>query len=118
MQELCGIDCPIILLCQVMPKLAWPDHHTELRSERHASSRKPRGATTTRGARCRRFSCWRESVELPLDVMTLDVATPLALTLDGDMTIFAIMTMVELGLEVSRSDTCHWCTWWDRRVCS
>jgi hypothetical protein len=53
------------------------------------------------------FSCRCERVELPLEVTTLDVVTPLALTLDDDAAIFAIMTAVEFGPEVSRSDSCH-----------
>jgi hypothetical protein len=51
-------------------------------------------------------------VELPLEVMTLDVATPLTLVLDGNMAIFTITAMVEFSPEVSHSGTCRWCTQW------
>jgi hypothetical protein len=50
-------------------------------------------------------SCRPEWVELPHEVATLDVAAPLMLALVGDAAVFAITTAVELGLEVSRSDT-------------
>jgi hypothetical protein len=36
---------------------------------------------------------------------------PLALTLDGDATIFAFMTTVELNMEMGRSDASYWHTW-------
>jgi hypothetical protein len=45
-----------------------------------------------------RFSHRCERVKLPLEVMTLDVAVPLTLALDGDVAIFAIMTAVELTI--------------------
>jgi hypothetical protein len=57
-------------------------------------------------------------VELPLEVITLDVVSPLVLTLDGDMAIFAIATVVEYGPEVSRSDACRWYTGHSTRMCS
>jgi hypothetical protein len=45
-----------------------------------------------------------KGVKLPLKVTALDVATPLTLMLDGDVAIFATMTVVELGPKVGRCD--------------
>jgi hypothetical protein len=64
----------------------------------------------TTGCGC--FSRWCERVELPHDVMTLDVATPLTLALNGDTAIFATTMAVELGSDVRHSGTCHRCTRW------
>jgi hypothetical protein len=65
-----------------------------------------------------RFSCRSERIELPLEVTTLDVAAPLALTLDGDVAIFNIMTAVEFSPEVSHSDACCWYTQRGWRACN
>jgi hypothetical protein len=44
----------------------------------------------------------------------MDVTTPLTLVLDGDVAIFAIMIVAELG----RSDAHHWYMWQGWRACS
>jgi hypothetical protein len=50
--------------------------------------------------------------------MTLDVATPLALPLNGNAAILTVKTAVELSPELSRLDArcCH--TWWGRCMCN
>jgi hypothetical protein len=72
--------------------------------ERHVASREPRAARRACNACSRRFSHRCKRVKLPLEVTALDVAMPLALTLDGDAVVFAIATAVELGPEVGRRD--------------
>jgi hypothetical protein len=49
--------------------------------------------------------------------MTLDVATPLMLVLDGDAAIFTIATVVQLSPEVGGSDARCWYMRRDWRVC-
>jgi hypothetical protein len=41
----------------------------------------------------------------------LEVTVPLALALDGDATVFAYITAVELDPEFSHSDAGHRCMW-------
>jgi hypothetical protein len=79
-------------------------------SERHAPSRNSRGARRMRSVCCMGSSCWRERVELPFEVATLNVVAPLALALDGDVVVFTITTAVEFGPVVSCSDACRWYT--------
>jgi hypothetical protein len=42
LQELGGVDRPIILLWQVGPELGRPDHHTQVRGQLHAPPQTPR----------------------------------------------------------------------------
>jgi hypothetical protein len=76
----------------------------EVRGERHAASQESRGnrraCKTNNGYRLHQ----RGRVKLFIEVMTLVVATPLMLVLDGDAAIFTIVTLVELNPEVSGSD--------------
>jgi hypothetical protein len=56
-------------------------------------------------------------------VVTLKVAAPLSVALDGDAAILARVTVLKLGPDVSRSDACRWGTWhchriWSRRCVS
>jgi hypothetical protein len=58
---------------------------------------------------CGRRSLRRcERVELPLEVMTFDVAAALVLALDGDASVFPIATAIEFSPEIDHSDTCCW----------
>jgi hypothetical protein len=83
----------------------------KVQSKRHAPSQNSMGTRGMHSACCRCSLRQCERVELPLEVMTLDVVAPLVQTLDGDVTIFPIPTVGEFVLEVGCSYTCHWYTW-------
>jgi hypothetical protein len=51
-----------------------------------------------------RHSCWRKRFKMSLEVAALDVATPLTVALDGDVTILPPMTVNELITEVDCRD--------------
>jgi hypothetical protein len=53
---------------------------------------------------------WRMRVKIFLEVVALDISTPLTLTLDGDATVFPTMTAIDFSPEVSRHVAHNWCT--------
>jgi hypothetical protein len=89
----------------------------EVRGERHAASQESRGnrraCRTNNGYHLHQHG----RVKLFIEVMTLDVVTPLMLVLDGDAAIFTIATVVQLSPEVGGSDARCWYMRRDWRVC-
>jgi hypothetical protein len=96
LQELDRVDGPIVLLQQVGPELARPDYHAEVRRECHAPTHTPWRA---RGVRS---TCHRSSDRST--IVTLEVAMPLAVALDGDGAVLTQASALEVGPKVYRSD--------------
>jgi hypothetical protein len=88
----------------------FPDHHAEVWGKCHAPSRCYWRVGGVRNTCYKCFSHRRKRSEV-LEVTTLEVTVPLALVLDGDATIFAFTTMVELGPEIGHSNAGHRHTW-------
>jgi hypothetical protein len=57
------------------------------------------------------FPCWHEGVKILLTVKTLEVMAPLALVLNGDVTIFTFTMAVELSPKMGCSNVGHWHAW-------
>jgi hypothetical protein len=100
----------------VGPELARSGHHAEVWGEHHTAPIEPRGARWACNVRSGRFSRRRQSVKLPLEVTTLDVVTPLTLSVDDNVDILTTVTAVKLGLEVGYHDAHRWHTRLGRHV--
>jgi hypothetical protein len=79
LQELGGVDTPVVLLRQVGPELARPDHHAEVWGKRHAATPRSRGC---RGASSLPHRGGVRRTEVPIEV-----TTPLTAALDGDVAV-------------------------------
>jgi hypothetical protein len=102
LQELGGVNHPVVLLWQVGPKLGRLDHHTQVWGQCHAPPR------NSQGVRGEQYMCdlarthWCMQVEVFLEVTTLDMSTPLTVSLDGGVTVFPTSTVVDFLSEVRR----------------
>jgi hypothetical protein len=79
LQELGGVDTPILFLQQVGPQLAWPDHHVEVWGKRHAATPRSRG--------CRGVSNLLDRGGVHRTKVPVDVAAPLPVVLNDDATV-------------------------------
>jgi hypothetical protein len=80
----------------------WLDHHADVWSKCHASTCDPWRA---RGVRS---MCYRSNDRST--IVTLEVAVPLMMALDGDVAILSQAAALEFGLKVSHSDAHCRCT--------
>jgi hypothetical protein len=81
LQELSGVDGPVVLLRHVRPELMWLDHHSEVRGKRRASTPRYWGSRGMRGMPRRSGLCSA--------VVTIEVVAPLALALDDGAAVFS-----------------------------
>jgi hypothetical protein len=96
LQELSGVDTPVVLLWQVGPELARPDHHAEVWGKRHAATpRSHRGSTGVSGLP---HKGGIHRTEVPIEV-----AKPLPLALDGDVAVLTRAATLEFALQIRRS---------------
>jgi hypothetical protein len=119
-QELSGVDHPIVLLWQVGLELGGPDHHTQVWGQ----GRAPPPPRNSRGARGERCICdlarthWCMQVKVSLKVVALDVSTPLAVVLEGGVTVLPTSTVIDLLPEVRRLVAGHRRAVLRRRACT
>jgi hypothetical protein len=59
----------------------------------------------------------RMQVEVFLEVVTLDISTPLTVALDGDAAVFPTTSAVDFLPEVHHCVACHRCVMLRRRAC-
>jgi hypothetical protein len=104
MQKLGGVDTPIVLLRQVGPELARPDHNAEVRGKRHAATNRSRRGR--RGANSLPHRCGVHRIKVPVEVATLAAAS-LPLELDGDVAVLTRVTTLEFSPQIRCSETCY-----------
>jgi hypothetical protein len=89
MQELGGVDTPIIFLRQVELELVWPYHHSEVWSKRHA--------TTPRSWGCRGASSLPHWCGIRRTKVIIELAAPLSVVLNGDVATLTRVAALEFS---------------------
>jgi hypothetical protein len=102
LQELSGVDHPVVLLWQVGPELGWPDHHTQVRGQCHAPPSPPKLPGSQGGEAHVQLGAHPlvHAGKVSLEVATLDVSMLLVVAVDGGATVLPTSTVVDLLPEV------------------
>jgi hypothetical protein len=103
LQELCGVDTPVVLHRQVGLELVWSYHQVKVWGKRHAAT--PRSHQGRMGASSLPHRGGVHCIKVPIKVTTL-AAVPLPLVLDGDAAVLTQVTTLKFGPQICHGETC------------
>jgi hypothetical protein len=89
LHEIGRVDTPIVFLQQVGLEFVRPNHHVKVWDKRHAAIPRSRG--------CRGVSIMPHKNGVHRTEVTVKVAAPLSVALDGDVVVLTRVTGLEFG---------------------